>query len=167
MKLNILNIDYHRNGICGAPFHAIVFRDKREKGSVKLGVVFDAPSHTALLDIGKLADCDIEFGSNSWRGDQYEPALRRAIAERSKLIESRISGTGEDTGKPVVVVTVQGGLVTDVNTTSPVTVFVEDCDCPPDKPLAMDFEAGSLTPEQDKHVRERMAENQALEQHHS
>jgi hypothetical protein len=93
MKLTILNIDYHRNGICGAPFHAIVFRDTGPEGSAKLGIVFDEPRHCAVLDIAKLADCDIEFGSNSWRGDRYELALRRAIADGEKTIESRTSGT--------------------------------------------------------------------------
>ena len=79
MKLTILNIDYHRNGICGAPFHAIIFRDSGPEGSVKLSIVFDTEFHCAVLDIAKLADCDIAFGSNSWRGDHYEPFLRRAI----------------------------------------------------------------------------------------
>jgi hypothetical protein len=84
MKLKVLNIDYHRNGICGAPFHAVVFRDTGPQESVKLGIVFDAPHHTAVLDIAKLADCDVEFGSNSWRGDEYEPGLRRIIQTRQK-----------------------------------------------------------------------------------
>lgn len=46
MKLRILNIDYHRNGIAGAPFHAIVFRDAGPESSVKLAVVFDARATT-------------------------------------------------------------------------------------------------------------------------
>ncbi len=81
MKLSILNIASHRNGIEGAPFHAIVFRDQGPEGSVKLGIVFDSPQHTAVLDIAKLADCDVEFGSNSWRGDWYDPSLRIAIRD--------------------------------------------------------------------------------------
>jgi hypothetical protein len=92
MKIRILNIDYHRNGVCGAPFHAIVFRDTGEGGSVKIGIVFEQEAHCAVLDIAKLADCDIEFGSNSWRGDAYEPALRRAIKKRNQSIEIAIFG---------------------------------------------------------------------------
>ena len=34
-----------------------------------------------MLDVAKLAAGDIAFGSNSWRGDQYEPDLRKAIAD--------------------------------------------------------------------------------------
>jgi hypothetical protein len=84
MKISILNIDYHRNGISGAPFHAIVFRDLSDGPGAKIGIAFDAPYHTAVLDIGKLADCDVEFGSNSYRGDQYEPALRKAITQHQR-----------------------------------------------------------------------------------
>jgi hypothetical protein len=45
------------------------------------------------------------------------------------------------TQKPIVLITLQGGLVAQVNGTAPVTIFVEDRDCPPDRPLVMDFEA--------------------------
>jgi hypothetical protein len=79
MKISILNIDYHRNGTGGAPFHAIVFRETGPESSVKIGIVFEQPFHTAVLDISKLVDCDVEFRSNSWRGDWYEPHLRKAI----------------------------------------------------------------------------------------
>lgn len=84
MKLSVLNIDYHRNGGGGAPFYAVVFRDRGPEASVKLGVVFDEPWHTAVLDVAKLADCDVEFGSNSWRGDRYEPHLRKIIKQHQR-----------------------------------------------------------------------------------
>ncbi len=95
ISIRILNIDHHRNGIGGAPFYAVVFRDSGERGSVKLAVVFDQAAHVAVLDIAKLADCDVEFGSNSWRGDQYEPGLRRAIKRRERQIEKAIRGRKE------------------------------------------------------------------------
>ncbi len=60
--------------------------------------------------------------------------------------------------KPIVVITVQGGLVAEVNATAPVTVFVEDWDCPPDRPLVMDFEAEPLTAAQERRVKLRLAE---------
>src|SRR5262249_52361508 len=93
MKLKrIISIDYHRNGIGGAPFHAILFEDRGEDGSRKVAVVFAAPWHTAVLDVDKLAAGDIAFGSNSWRGDVFEPALRKAIAKRIRAIEADIRG---------------------------------------------------------------------------
>lgn len=79
MKLKILGIDRHRNGVAGAPFNVVLFKVQREPG-VKVGIVFDEPDHCAVLDVAKLAAGDIAFGSNSWRGDEYEPELRRAIA---------------------------------------------------------------------------------------
>lgn len=81
MKIVIESIQYHRNGISGAPFHVVLFADSGEEGSRKLAVVFDSPWHTAVLDVGKLTQGDIAFGSNSWRGDHYERPLRRAILE--------------------------------------------------------------------------------------
>lgn len=79
MKIKVVNLDYHRNGVAGEPFHAVVFRDTGPDASVKLGVVFDRIGHVAVFDIAKLADCDVECVSNAWRGDYYEPALRRAV----------------------------------------------------------------------------------------
>ncbi len=81
MKLPIHHIAFHRNGIGGAPFHAVLFDDSGDEGSRKIAVVFDAPHHVAVLDVAKLAAGDIGFGSNSWRGDRYEPSLRAALRE--------------------------------------------------------------------------------------
>ena len=89
MNITLLKIDRHRNGIGGAPFNAIVFADTGEGASVKVAIVFDAPGHTAVLDINKLVECDVAFGSNSWRGDAYEPHLRRAIAKHEREEEAK------------------------------------------------------------------------------
>ena len=79
MKLRIENIQHHRNGISGAPFHVLIFRDKVE--GRMLGIVFQQEHHVAVFNLDKLALGNIAFGENSWRGDQYEPHLRKAIAE--------------------------------------------------------------------------------------
>ena len=65
MKLTILNIDYHRNGICGAPFAVVLFEDGGPEGSRKIGILFDEPYHCAFLDVAKLAAGDIAFASLS------------------------------------------------------------------------------------------------------
>lgn len=80
MNLTILHLDYHRNGISGAPFHVALFREEPDDPSLKVAVIFDAPWHTAVLEVTKLARGDVAFGSNSWRGDRYESLLRDAIA---------------------------------------------------------------------------------------
>ncbi len=80
MKLNIIAMAHHRNGICGAPFHVVLFEDSGPEGSRKVGIVFDEQHHCAVLDIAKLAAGTIAFGSNSFRGDNFEPHLRAAIS---------------------------------------------------------------------------------------
>lgn len=83
MKLRIDSIQRHRNGISGAPFHAVTFRH-HEQGPM-VAVVFEQPHHVAVLQLDKLAAGDIAFGSNSWRGDQFEPFLRSAINLREEM----------------------------------------------------------------------------------
>jgi hypothetical protein len=77
MKIKkIIAVATHRNGICGAPFDVVLFHDEDSR---KIGIVFEDNGHCAVLDVAKLATGDIAFGSNSWRGDTYEPTLRAAI----------------------------------------------------------------------------------------
>lgn len=80
----IVAIDYHRNGIGGAPFDVVLFEDRGEEGSRKVAVLFDDLGHCAVLDVAKLAAGDIAFGSNSWRGDWYEARLRAAVSQHHK-----------------------------------------------------------------------------------
>ena len=94
MTIHIENIQCHRNGISGAPFHVMIFRDPGEGRMV--GIVFDEPHHVAVFNLDKLANGDIAFGSNSWRGDQYEPALRRAIAQEIARTEANLNNAKEN-----------------------------------------------------------------------
>lgn len=71
------DIAHHRNGGGGASFWVVRFIDGAHR--LMLAVVFDAPHHVAVFESASLAAGDIEFGSNSWRGDGYEPHLRAAI----------------------------------------------------------------------------------------
>jgi hypothetical protein len=78
MKLKILDIAHHRNGVAGTPFDVVLFKVLREPGT-KVGILFDDPGYCAILDVTMLAAGDIAFTSNSWRGDEFEPSLRRAV----------------------------------------------------------------------------------------
>jgi hypothetical protein len=82
MKLNIESIEHHRNGICGAPFHVLLFRDPDE--GRMLGIVFERDYHVAVFNLDLLAAGIIAFGVNSWRGDRYEPFLRMAVGGKCK-----------------------------------------------------------------------------------
>jgi hypothetical protein len=88
MKLNIINFATHRNGITGAPFAVVLFEDKGEEGSRKVAILFETPYHCAVLDVEKLTKGDIAFGSNSWRGDNFEEPLRKAIRISSTTTNS-------------------------------------------------------------------------------
>lgn len=82
IEIEVLEIAFHRNGICGEPFHVVLFTDDSGEGGAKLAIVFAKDYHVAVLDIARLAELNVKFRSNSWRGDRFEPALREAIAER-------------------------------------------------------------------------------------
>ncbi len=81
MKLKIIDIAFHRNGICGAPFHVVLFDDRCNEGRRMMAIVFEEDGHCAVLDVARLHAGDIAFGSNSFRGDNYEPYVRLAIKE--------------------------------------------------------------------------------------
>jgi hypothetical protein len=76
INLQIVNADYHRNGVAGMPFKVALVDDPND-GDTKLVIMFEAEGHTAVLSLDKLIESeDISFGSNSYRGDRYEEVLR-------------------------------------------------------------------------------------------
>lgn len=79
MKLKIIDLASHRNGICGTPFTVVLFKDTGPEGSRKVAILFEREGQCAVLDVDKLAQGDIAFGSNSFRGDRFEEPLRKAI----------------------------------------------------------------------------------------
>lgn len=79
INVHIHDWDYHRNGISGAPFHVFLFDDTEDENTRKVGILFEAAHHCAVLDVAKLASGSIGFGFNSYRGDNFEPSLRAAI----------------------------------------------------------------------------------------
>lgn len=75
--IRILEVAWHRNGCCGESFYAMRFVDQ---GTSLLALVFEQPGRIVVIDPLKAAET-VAPGTNSWRGDRYEPALRRAIAK--------------------------------------------------------------------------------------
>lgn len=75
-RLQIIDLDFHRNGVAGQPFKIALVDDANE-GDVKLVIMFEAEGHTAVLSVDRLhEDEDISSATNAWRGDEYEAALR-------------------------------------------------------------------------------------------
>lgn len=76
--LHLTSIAHHRNGVCGVPFHVVLFKDGKD---LMLGVKFDNSGdslnvYTAVFNVEKLAAGDIEFASNSYRGDVFDGQIR-------------------------------------------------------------------------------------------
>lgn len=76
MKIKVLSVEFHRNGVLGNGFYVVLFTHESTK---KVAIVFDEPGNVAVLDVGLLAQNNIEFGENSWRGDEFESELRKAV----------------------------------------------------------------------------------------
>ncbi len=81
LEIEVLEVARHRNGgEEGEPFHVVTF--DLEDGRPMIAIVFDEPGHVAVLDRVKAGLGEIAYGANSWRGEVYEEALRRAIRRR-------------------------------------------------------------------------------------
>jgi hypothetical protein len=75
MNLKIVDASFHRNGVCGLGFYAIIFDDADEGRMV--ASLFDEPGCCAVYKIDELVKGNIGFSrGNSWRGDVYEEQLR-------------------------------------------------------------------------------------------
>jgi hypothetical protein len=76
IKCKIIEASYHRNGISGAPFYAILFEEKTE--GTMIASLFDGEvGYCAVYKVSELSAGNITFAcGNSWRGDQFESALR-------------------------------------------------------------------------------------------
>lgn len=80
MKLKIIEASFHRNGVCGAPFYAVLFEDREneeEADRLMIASIFEEPFTCAVYSVARLQDKNIAFAmGNSWRGDEYEAELR-------------------------------------------------------------------------------------------
>lgn len=84
----VVQVQYHRNGISGVGFTAVLFKSN-EAGhpshtpkSLFLAIVHDEPGYCSVVRVDDLSDArGVTFGVNSWRGDNFEAELREVIAE--------------------------------------------------------------------------------------
>lgn len=95
----VIEVSFHRNGICGVGFHAIRFvaDTTDEIGNTQkpdanfLGIVFDEPGYCSVICLDLIETCGVRFaGGNSWRGDRFEPELRKAIEENASSGSVRV-----------------------------------------------------------------------------
>lgn len=72
-EIRVSKVERHLNGETGEPFHTVAFRS--EAGDL-VGVVFGDTKYIAILDP--------HFPSLRFRGDDFEPVLRLAIAKHRR-----------------------------------------------------------------------------------
>lgn len=75
--MKIIGVAYHRNGVGGAGFYAVLFKWNH---MTMIASVFDAPRHVAVYSVEELDALNYGVG-NKWRGDDFERDLRKAIAD--------------------------------------------------------------------------------------
>lgn len=80
VNITIVAASFHRNGVGGVGFTAILF-DEAEQGRM-IASLFDEPGYCAVYNVDELAKGNVLFAQgNSWRGDVYENALRPALKD--------------------------------------------------------------------------------------
>lgn len=77
--LKFKNVQYHRNGVSGEPFFCAVVHDK-ENGDMLITYFQGMPELCCAVYKFDLFP-DITFGVNSWRGDNYNKPMDKAIVE--------------------------------------------------------------------------------------
>lgn len=78
--VTIKEASFHRNGVGGVGFYAILFESEEEPGKTMIASLFDEPGYCAVYCVEMLSEGNIRFAEgNSWRGDVYENALRPAL----------------------------------------------------------------------------------------
>ena len=87
MKITPISVAHHRNGVSGEPFHCVIFDKTDTDGTTRMlavrfaddeGEGFQNP-RIAVFDVALLYESNIEFGSNSFRGDHFVDAIDKAI----------------------------------------------------------------------------------------
>jgi hypothetical protein len=77
IRITIEELAYHRNGVSGQGFHVVTFREEREP---MVAVVFEGEGQVAVFNRERLGNGRITSRTHGYRGEVYEPFLRKAIA---------------------------------------------------------------------------------------
>jgi hypothetical protein len=90
LKLKLVSVAYHRNGVCGNGFTVCIFKWKDGvKNRRMVATLFEEEGSCAVFDLDELNKENIAFAKgNSWRGDEFEPQLRKMISIKEKENET-------------------------------------------------------------------------------
>ena len=89
-RIRVDEVAFHRNGISGEGFHAVLFREREGRHWRKfLATVFKEPGAVSVICVDLLPEHGVSSANNAWCGDHYEPHLRRAVADYTRAQEER------------------------------------------------------------------------------
>lgn len=95
-SLRVDEVAFHRNGVSGEGFHAVLFREREGRHWRKfLATVFPDPGVVAVVCLDLLPEHGVASFKNAWRGDYYEPHLRKAIADHCAQQRAASIAAGE------------------------------------------------------------------------
>tara|TARA_R110002167_G_scaffold331485_1_gene538149 strand:+ start:372 stop:692 length:321 start_codon:yes stop_codon:yes gene_type:complete len=94
--MEIIQLSYHRNGVCGDGFYTGIIKTEDDERKVfthfpdhnEQGEIINGDNvRTAILDLDILKEKEeTRFMENSWRGDHYHDFIVDAIRENDKRI---------------------------------------------------------------------------------
>lgn len=86
--MKVKSVAFHRNGVSGKPFYVMLAKGEgRDLVIIRPYVTNpeDEGAECYVLDIGLLAEGNIKFGENSFRGDVFQLEADRAISNFEAL----------------------------------------------------------------------------------
>lgn len=79
--------DYHRNGVGGNGFHVAIFKASDGVRYLAIRTKDTDGVNCFVLDLDKAHAGNIEFGSNSWRGDNFACEAADLIRETPEVLK--------------------------------------------------------------------------------
>ena len=91
-------LDHHRNGVGGVPFHVAIVEDRRDgKPQEMLVVRFDGDDcYVCAFSLEKLDKREIRFYYNSFRGDHFDEFMDKSIKEYPDGLHAPYEGPTEE-----------------------------------------------------------------------
>jgi len=109
---SVTEVSWHRNGISGKGFYAVLFTGEVANVSAEeaaflnveagaaipnakwYAAITDEPGECYVVCLDLIQTRGVRFGANSWRGDQYEAELRPAIEKMQSSGSIRVGPFG-------------------------------------------------------------------------
>lgn len=84
--MRLIQIDYHRNGVTGNPFFALLI--KHEGKTFLITANEHKPEETRVICVDMIKDHGVTFAINSWRPEYFMPFVGDCINTYNKSHES-------------------------------------------------------------------------------